>query len=92
MRRFIWVLAIFPMQAGAQEFVVLTGAQIGATLTGHAMVYEDGATQDFHASGRTLYNAGRDSGGVGPCGAINIAASGRLQRGGIVMTSHGMAT
>ena len=63
MLRFIWVFAIFPLEIAAQEFVLLSGRQIEHALTGRAVVYADGATQDFRDTGRTLYNAGRDSWG-----------------------------
>lgn len=39
-------------------------AAVGAeALTGRALVYDGGATQDFRASGRTLYNSGEPSWG-----------------------------
>ncbi len=40
----------------------LTGNEIGAALTGRAVVGE-GTTQKFYESGRTLYNDGHDSWG-----------------------------
>ncbi|SLN59311.1 hypothetical protein PSJ8397_03149 [Pseudooctadecabacter jejudonensis] len=48
---------------GLAQMEPMTGPQIAAALTDRALVYDDGATQDFRASGRTLYNAGRDSWG-----------------------------
>ena len=45
-------------------FVRLTGEGIVAALQDRALVYDDGATQDFRASGATLYNAGSDSWGT----------------------------
>ena len=44
------------------DWVSLTGAEIQAALVGRTLQYND-AWQEFHASGRTLYNAGRDSWG-----------------------------
>lgn len=63
MGRFTWVLVLFPLCAAADGFGLLDGPQIETALTDRALVYDDGATQDFRASGRTLYNAGRDSWG-----------------------------
>ena len=44
------------------EWTPMDGAQITRALTGQSLTYAN-ATQDFHASGRTLYNAGQDSWG-----------------------------
>jgi hypothetical protein len=41
----------------------LDGAGITAALEGRKLEYTNGAWQEFRASGRTLYNAGRDSWG-----------------------------
>ena len=57
------ILALLPVGAMADAFEPLTGDQITAALTDRALIYDDGATQDFRLSGRTLYNAGRDSWG-----------------------------
>ena len=46
----------------ADEWKELSGDEIKEALTGVRLQY-DGAWQDFRASGRTLYNAGRDSWG-----------------------------
>jgi len=62
MRGLVLGLALMPNLAAA-EFQALTGAQIEAALSGRALVYDDGSTQDFRPSGRTLYNAGRPSWG-----------------------------
>lgn len=62
MRRFALILLICATPAAAENWVVVPGDKIGATLTGQKLNY-DGAWQVFHASGRTLYNAGRDSWG-----------------------------
>ena len=43
-------------------WVPMNGAQITQALTGRTLQYEN-AWQDFRASGRTLYHAGRDSWG-----------------------------
>lgn len=56
------VLLVLAMPAAAEDWVPLTGAQIQEALTGKKLQYEN-AWQDFRASGRTLYNAGRDSWG-----------------------------
>ncbi|QUJ77958.1 hypothetical protein KDD17_04655 [Sulfitobacter albidus] len=50
------------VQAQAEEWRAMDGAQIVQTLTGATVEYAT-AWQDFRASGRTLYNAGRDSWG-----------------------------
>ncbi|UWQ92910.1 hypothetical protein K3727_09070 [Rhodobacteraceae bacterium M382] len=39
------------------------GEEIRSALEGRSLIYDRGAWQDFNASGRTLYNAGRDSWG-----------------------------
>lgn len=44
------------------QWTVMSGGDITETLTGHSIKYAT-ATQDFRASGRTLYNAGNDSWG-----------------------------
>lgn len=48
--------------ADTAEWKSMNGTQITAALTGHKVQY-DTAWQDFRATGRTLYNAGRDSWG-----------------------------
>ncbi|MEN8841933.1 MAG: hypothetical protein ABF288_12500 [Octadecabacter sp.] len=64
MRQFWTVLAVLPSLAAADEFVTLTGDGISAALTDRVLVYAAGETQDFRASGATLYNAGQDSWGT----------------------------
>lgn len=49
--------------AVAQDWTVLRGDAVRAALEGRKVVYPSGAWQDFRASGKTLYNAGRDSWG-----------------------------
>ncbi|NNE80312.1 MAG: hypothetical protein HKN18_08585 [Silicimonas sp.] len=49
--------------AHSEDWRPLKGDDIGAALTDRVLQY-DGAWQDFRASGRTLYNAGRDSWGT----------------------------
>ncbi len=61
LRRFALILAL-ASPAAAQEWVALDDAGIAAALTDARVAY-DGAWQEFYASGRTLYNAGRDSWG-----------------------------
>ena len=63
MRHFIWIAAVVPGLAAADGFVPMDGAGITAALTGRELVYEDGATQTFGASGATTYDAGRPSWG-----------------------------
>lgn len=65
------MLALIATQpAWAGGYVSLSGAEIAAMLRDARIVYEEtgqangqGAWQEFRASGRTLYNAGRDSWG-----------------------------
>jgi hypothetical protein len=54
---------IWAGMAGAGEWRALEGAAMRAALEGRRVTYADGAWQEFRASGRTLYNAGRDSWG-----------------------------
>ncbi len=76
LRRFALLCPILaglsPGSVGAETWQVLSGAQIDAALNGRALVYVDRAdpdrlvdtTQDFRASGRTLYTyKGRESWG-----------------------------
>lgn len=42
----------------AQDWQRLGDADISATLTAHALVYDDGSEQVFFTDGRTLYTAG----------------------------------
>ena len=63
MRRFAWVLAVWPGVVGAQDGPVLSGDAVRIALEGRRLVYDSGAWQDFRASGRTLYHAGADSWG-----------------------------
>lgn len=44
--------------AAAEDWRALPGAEIAQALTARSLVYEGGATQDFRADGRTLYEAG----------------------------------
>ncbi len=53
--------SLAPLAAFAWE--PLDGEGIAAALTDRTFVYENGARQKFHASGRTLYDAGRESWG-----------------------------
>jgi hypothetical protein len=57
------LLAVTPELGLAQDWQTLSGDQVRAALEGRKLVYDTGATQDFRASGRTLYNAGADSWG-----------------------------
>jgi hypothetical protein len=61
--RLFALLCLFASPALAEDFVPLSGSEIDTALTGRELLYENGAQQDFRASGRTLYNAGRDSWG-----------------------------
>jgi hypothetical protein len=62
MLRVIAASIMLPGAALAQDWQPMTGSQITAALTDRDLVYEN-ATQRFYTSGRTLYNAGRDSWG-----------------------------
>lgn len=62
MLRFFAVFIICAAPVAAQEWRAMSGAEITAALTDRRLQY-DNATQHFYASGRTLYNAGRDSWG-----------------------------
>ena len=61
MRSLIMLMILFGVPAEA-EWERISGPDIVGALTEKTLVY-DGATQHFYASGRTLYNAGRDSWG-----------------------------
>lgn len=65
MRKFLFVI-LFALPSGARaddpRWVSLTGAEITQALTGRVLDYGK-QWQDFRASGRTLYFAGRDSWG-----------------------------
>ena len=64
MRRFALVgLLMLATSAAAEDWRTLSGDEVRAALTGHTLNYTSGAWQDFRASGKTLYNAGRDSWG-----------------------------
>ena len=67
MRRFtlipIAMLALRPELVAAQDWQRLDGAGVTQALTGAKVTYKSGATQDFRASGRTMYHAGSDSWG-----------------------------
>ena len=56
------VMLASPVLAQTPTWEPLTGADIAAALTDRTLQYET-AWQRFSASGRTLYNAGRDSWG-----------------------------
>lgn len=65
MRLFALILAVFAAAGAARaaDWEVLDGAGIQAALEGRKLTYSSGAWQEFRASGRTLYHAGRDSWG-----------------------------
>lgn len=63
MRRFALILVALATSVQASEWSDLAGDQIRDALEDRKLTYESGAWQDFRASGRTLYNAGRDSWG-----------------------------
>lgn len=57
-------LLALPVQVMAQDWQpVPDEAGVRATLEGRKLTYDSGAWQDFRASGKTLYNSGRDSWG-----------------------------
>lgn len=63
MRRFALMIALLVPQMALADWVTLSGEQVRAALTGRTLAYES-ATQDFRASGKTLYvTNGRDSWG-----------------------------
>ena len=53
---------VFAVPAQAGDWVPLDGPAIDETLSDSKVTYED-AWQVFHGTGKTLYNAGRDSWG-----------------------------
>lgn len=61
-RRFALMMALLAGPAAAEDWQVMDGDQIRAALEGQKLQYAN-AWQDFRSSGRTLYNAGRDSWG-----------------------------
>ena len=61
--RIAMITCLLPLTAAAQEWRLLDGDGVRAALEGRRLRYASGAVQDFRASGRTLYNAGRDSWG-----------------------------
>lgn len=65
MRLIIMLGMLLGATAAASEegsWTTMSGTQITEALTGHSLQY-DNARQEFRASGRTLYNSGRDSWG-----------------------------
>jgi hypothetical protein len=61
MRSLICALVLAGSAAMADD--TLDGAEIAALLTGHKVVYADGATQLFQADGGTVYDNGKPSTG-----------------------------
>lgn len=62
MRRFALIFCLLAGAAAAETWQSMTGDEIRAALEGRVLAY-DSARQEFRRSGRTLYNAGRDSWG-----------------------------
>jgi len=62
MRRIALILLVLATGAKADEWKLLDDSDIKTALSGQALDYET-AWQEFTDSGRTLYNAGRDSWG-----------------------------
>lgn len=63
MRRFALILALLGGPVAAEGWTPMTGDEIREALTGRILAYPD-TTQDFRASGRTLYIfKGRESWG-----------------------------
>ena len=75
------ILLIATLQAFASEERPLSGAEIKQLLTG-AEVIGDGNRQIFYESGRTLYNDGQDSRGIGGSRVTVIARNGRRRMAG----------
>lgn len=63
MIRIALILALLPAFVAAEDWISVPGDDLRATLEGRKLIYSSGAWQDFRATGRTLYNAGRDSWG-----------------------------
>jgi len=63
MRRFALMLVLLATPLAAEDWVPLSGDEITQALAGRTLAYPD-TTQDFRASGRTLYiHKGRESWG-----------------------------
>ena len=62
MGRIALLLSLWAARAGAEAWRALEGAALTAALSDRKLVYDSG-WQQFYASGRTLYNTGRDSWG-----------------------------
>lgn len=62
MRRFALMMALLAAPVAAEGWEPLRGDEIRAALEGRKLQYAN-AWQDFRSSGRTLYNAGKDSWG-----------------------------
>ena len=62
MLRELVMLFLVPGAVWADAWRALEGAEIAGLLTDQTLIYEN-ATQQFFASGRTLYDAGQDSWG-----------------------------
>ncbi|APX10642.1 hypothetical protein [Tateyamaria omphalii] len=63
MRRFALILAVLAGPVAADGWKPMSGEEIRVALTGRVLAYPD-TTQDFRASGRTLYiHKGRESWG-----------------------------
>lgn len=56
--RAVFFFLVLAAPALAEGWKPLTGAGITAALSGQALEYADGTTQNFFADGRTLYRAG----------------------------------
>ena len=61
--RIALILAFLPTFVAAEDWISVPGDDVRATLEGRKLLYSNEAWQDFRATGRTLYNAGRDSWG-----------------------------
>jgi hypothetical protein len=62
----MWKVLAIALLAGpvaAEEWQVLSGAQVRDALAARVLGYADGATQNFFADGRTLYEKGSPSWG-----------------------------
>ncbi|MEO9820470.1 MAG: hypothetical protein ABJ370_09475 [Paracoccaceae bacterium] len=62
MRLFALIFYVLVGPAFADDWVALSGSETRAALDGRKLQYAN-AWQEFQSSGRTLYNAGRDSWG-----------------------------
>ena len=59
----VFLAMVLPGMVLAGDWTVLGADQVGAALSARVLQYEDGATQNFYADGRTFNEAGGESWG-----------------------------